>query len=381
MPGPTSNSRPVLIAAVSGRALAAAAQRAGLRPLVADMFCDLDTVELAERAVRVPGELEGDLQADGLIEALQALLAGEEPEALVCGSGFEEHPEVLDELARHFPLAGCRGETVRRINDPFHLAAECHAIGIPFPEITLARPSDPEGWLAKRVGGSGGLHVRPAAGVEAGEGTYFQRRIEGGNVSALFVADREGASIVGFSAQWTSPSPKAPHRYGGAVRLTDISLEAGERIGQWLSELSRRNGLLGLCSADFKLRDGVWTLLEINPRPGATLDIFDSADAPLLAAHIAACRGERAPLPAFRDSMAAMVVYADGEIASFPRMDWPDWLADRQPPGTRIRAGEPVCTIFADGDTAEDARMELTRREARLKEMWSITTSEKGGRK
>ena len=38
-----------MIAAISGRALASAARRAGYRPLVADFFCDTDTIALAER--------------------------------------------------------------------------------------------------------------------------------------------------------------------------------------------------------------------------------------------------------------------------------------------------------------------------------------------
>ena len=63
-------------------------------------------------------------------------------------------------------------------------------------------------------------------------------------------------------------------------------------IGGWLSGLADRAGLLGLCSADFiRSEDGYW-LVEINPRPGATLDIFDSPEAPLMEAHLAP-RGAR----------------------------------------------------------------------------------------
>ena len=41
-------------------------------------------------------------------------------------------------------------------------------------------------------------------------------------------------------------------------------------IGSWLSGLTARAGVVGLCSADFiRNRDG-YHLIEINPRPGAT---------------------------------------------------------------------------------------------------------------
>ena len=378
LPAPSPSNRPLLIAAVSGRALAAAARRAGYRPFVADLFCDLDTIEMAEKTARVPGALEGGLKAEGLIETLHELAGEEPPEALICGSGFEEHPELLETLARHFPLAGTSGEVVRSIKSPTLLAAECARSGIPFPEIRTEKPSSPEGWLAKRVGGAGGLHICAAVQAKVDESTYFQRKIRGTSISALFVADGTGARIVGFSRQWTSPTPDSPYRYCGAVRLESFPEQDAAMIGGWLSALRRRMGLVGLCSADFIKTDDTCYLIEINPRPGATLDIFDSDRTPLVAAHLAASRGEQAPLPIHHDSMAAMVVYAWHDIECFPPIEWPEWLADRQPAGTRIRAGEPICTIFARAKTAHEARDLLLRREAQLQEIWA--TGEKEGR-
>ncbi len=130
------------------------------------------------------------------------------------------------------------------------------------------------------------------------------------SISALFVADGNTAQIVGFSRQWTSPAPGAPYRYGGAVRLRRFDRQDAATIGGWLSGLTRRAGLVGLCSADF-IRDGDgYHLIEINPRPGATLDIFDSAEAPLMEAHLRACEGELYDCRALPNSMASMITYA-----------------------------------------------------------------------
>ena len=100
----------LLIAAISGRALAAAARRAGYRPLVADFFCDTDTVALAERAVMLPGDLQHGI--DGERAGRDAAATGRKRAArsrVVLGSGFERRPELVDEIARHFPLAGNGG--------------------------------------------------------------------------------------------------------------------------------------------------------------------------------------------------------------------------------------------------------------------------------
>src|SRR5688572_25857952 len=79
----------LLIAGVSGRALAAAARRAGYRPLVADFFCDTDTVALAERTVVLPGDLQHGIDERFVIETLRRLAGSDAPRYVVLGSGFE----------------------------------------------------------------------------------------------------------------------------------------------------------------------------------------------------------------------------------------------------------------------------------------------------
>jgi uncharacterized protein len=365
-----NKSGALLIAAISGRALAAAARRAGYRPLVADFFRDTDTVALAERAVILPGDLKDGIDAAGVIDTLRSLADGEQPVAVVLGSGFERKPDLVDEIARHFPLAGNGGAAIRRVKDPQALAGDCAELGIPHPEFRRDRPADPENWIVKTAGAAGGAHIRRANGEDPPKGRYFQRFVRGQNLSALFVGDGRSARIAGFSRQWTSPAPSAPYRYGGAVRLRRFDRQDTATIGTWLSALTDRAGLAGLCSADFiRDKDG-YHLIEINPRPGATLDIFDSHDAPLIEAHLRASRGEAYHLPNFTDSMAQMIAYATGPVARFPAISWPDWTADHQSEGTRLSPGDPVCTVFASGRNADATRRAVTAKASALQPAW-----------
>ena len=351
------NSRSfLLIAAISGRALAAAARRAGYRPLVADFFCDTDTVALAERAVKLPGDLQSGIDGAQIVRVLRRLAGSDRPAAVVLGSGFERQAEIVDEVARHFPLAGNGAAAIRRVKDPEMLANDCADLGIPHPAFRRDPPSDPENWVAKAVGGAGGSHIARANGGSPAAGHYFQRFVSGRSVSALFIGDGNSARIVGFSRQWLSPAPTAPYRYGGAVRLRRFDRGHAARMGRWLSGLTLRAGLVGLCSADFIRDANGYQLIEINPRPGATLDIFDSSDAPLMKAHLRAVRGEPYRLPRFPDSMASMITYAATPVLKFPALEWPDWTADHQSPGTRLIAGDPVCTVFARGPSADATR-------------------------
>ena len=115
--------------------------------------------------------------------------------------------------------------------------------------------------------------------------------------------------------------------------------------------------LVGLNSADFLVDGESFWLLEINPRPGATLDIFEPPEGSLFAMHMAACAGKLAAAPHCPDgAKASAIVYAENDIASVPALDWPDWTADRPVAGSTIKAGEPLCTVYAYGSAAAAAR-------------------------
>ncbi len=359
-----------MIAAISGRALAAAARRAGYRPLVADFFCDTDTVALAERVGKLPGDLHSGIDGARIVEALQRLVGSDHPVAVVLGSGFERSPEIVDGIAGHFPLAGNSSAAIRRIKDPQMLASDCAQLGIPHPAFRRDPPPDPENWMVKAIGGAGGTHIKRANGDPAAAGRYFQRLVSGRSVSAMFIGDGTAARIVGFSRQWLCPTPAASYRYGGAARLRRFAPTHAARIGRWLSALTQRAGLRGLCSADFIRDANDYQLVEINPRPGATLDIFDSRDTPLMEAHLRAARGQPYRLPRFADSMASMITYAVTPIPEFPAVDWPEWTADHQSPGTSLSAGDPVCTVFARGANAEAAERAAKMQARQLQHEW-----------
>ena len=90
-------------------------------------------------------------------------------------------------------------------------------------------------------------------------------------------------------------------------------------------------GLRGLNSIDFLVDGEAFTLIEINPRPGATLDIFEDCGGALFRAHVDACLGRLPARPlAFEGAAAAAIAYARRDIAAMPELDWPDWTADRQ---------------------------------------------------
>lgn len=358
----SSEAPTILIVAPSGRALAAAARRAGYRPLVADFFDDLDTRHLAAANILV-AVTEHGFKAPELLAQLRQLAAEQAPHGLVYGGGFEDRPQLIAELARHFPLYGNSAEVVSGVKDPQSLADRCRQLAIPHPEIRFELPPDPAAWLIKRGGGGGGLHIAPALGRSLGPGDYYQRRIDGTPISALLLGNGDAACSLGLSQQWTAASSETPFRFGGAVRPARLAASLARQIAAAAERIGSATRLVGLNSIDFLVGDDGFHLLEINPRPGATLDIFADRDGFLFAAHLAACQGRLPQKPLrFPAAGATAILYAARDLEPVPALDWPDWCHDRQKPGTSLHKGDPVCTVSAEAETPEAARTLIDER-------------------
>jgi predicted ATP-grasp superfamily ATP-dependent carboligase len=359
----------LVVTGLSARALAAAARRAGFIPLAADLFADRDTRALAAAALAVAGDGAGGLDPAALEAAIDTLRATARREGLalrgiVYASGFEETPERLARLAAQLPLLGNPPEVVARVKAPAQFAALCRHHAIPHPAIS-ATPAPAGAWLEKRIGGAGGGHIRAIpAGTPPRPSHYLQARRAGQPVSAFFVANGREAVPAFFSAQWPDPAPGAPFRFGGAVRPATIAPRIAARLTAAIQAITESTGLVGINSADFLLDGDEWALLEINPRPGATLDLAPRA---ALRWHLASLHG-RLPrrLGSGLRAAAAAIFYAPRRMRVDGAAPWPAWTMDRPTPGTEIAAGAPVCSLRAVGANAEAALASLAKRRQRL---------------
>lgn len=375
----------VLIAAFSARALAASARRAGYRPLVVDCFGDADTEAHAEALVCLPARVQVGFTARPLMAALEQLSAAapSPPIGLVLGAGFECNPRLVAKLASRFALIGNDAETIQRAKDPSHFFSVLGQLGIPHPETRLDAPEAPEGWLMKRIGGSGGLHIHtcPAA-PRPDKRRYFQQRIAGEAISVLGLVSAQSAAFA-ISRQWTSPLARRPFRYGGAVGSLPVDADLEARLIEMSLAATEALSLTGIVSLDFLVADGEPRLLEVNPRPGATLDVFDDASGTLFKAHVEAARGgDPAALLAAEwhppVARAAAFLYADRGSLTVPALDWPDWTADRPRAGSRVGAGQPLATVLAEGEAVDAVQATCLDRLETLSNMLYTHAKEEG---
>lgn len=368
-----------LVVAQSARMLAQSAARGGHRVAALDLFNDLDTARWAgaSRAVSArAGDSRGEPRFDGpdLLRQARRLCPPQRCLGLVYGAGFEDDPGLLQALAQGRRLFGNAPDLVRRMKDPYGFFGLLERLRISCPEWSAAMPRSRRGWLYKRIGATGGAHVVDAARLRAvpqDAGGYYQRRSRGRPMSLLLLADGRNARMVGLSLQLTSHSGPRPHAWRGAIGplgRQDLPRDVARRLHRAAEALVDATGLVGCNSLDF-LFDGrrEW-VLEVNPRPSATLGLYDPDwPAGLFEAHLQACAGtlpadgRRAPrIPgAVRGEL---IVYNDGLRAIAAPAGLPPWCSDLPRGGTRIASGAPVCTVHAEGPALPAVRRALQRR-------------------
>ena len=383
MAGPGS---PLVVAALSARALAEAAAAEGRAVLALDLFGDVDTRRVAAGWWSIGDAARLQIEAGPLCDALrQARAFG--ATGWVAGSGFEADPTLLAAGDAVLPLVGNGAAVLRRTTRPEAFFGCLDAHGLPHPAVQWSRPADPADWLHKDSAGCGGWRVRPAAAVPPGEPlaatACWQRRAPGRPVSATFVADGRSAVVLGFNEQRVVALPGAPYAFAGIVGPLRLPAPAERVMRQALAVLVPSFGLRGLGSLDALLDGEALTLLELNPRPPASLSLYPPGGGRpgalgalgALGAHLQACgQGGLPPAPAPGGPVHGQaIVYApralvvDAALAA-ALARWPG-AHDLPQPGTVLAAGDPLCSLSAGGDTAPRVHAALDRAVAQLQRL------------
>jgi predicted ATP-grasp superfamily ATP-dependent carboligase len=393
----------------STRAAAFSALRDGFTPLAADVFADADLARHVQvhRVAAYPR---------GLAAWLRTTPAGI---PWMYTGGLENHPDLVDEMAAVRPLVGCRGDVLRRIRDPRQLADVFAKVGVAFPDtigvtdasLSQVEPRDQASWLIKTYRGSSGAGVAnwqdwPEAVGQRGP-CFLQRRVEGRPGSAIFVAARGEARVLGTSLQlvgtpWTNAGD---FQYTGSIgpwHLDEGARDELERAGQAVASL----GVEGLFGIDFVRGhdDGRLWVIEANPRYTASVEIVEwTSGVSAITLHLAAWTGSLpaapAALPTARATSAASgeppfrgkaILFARRKVRVLPQLarwalnraiapDWPE-LADVPQPNTTIHVGRPVLTVFAAGESLEQVQTRLQSKVEEVeKQLYSVVPDSSGG--
>ena len=386
---------PLIIVGASARAFAQSARRAGLAVHAADLFADSDLCAVAASVARVPAER----YPDGLLDLVAPL-----PAAPWCYTGaLENRPDLLERLAAVRPLAGCSPAAVRLVRDPFRLAAALREAGLQFPHTCPdpARVPLDGSYVQKPLASAAGHGIRrwtadlsAAASAQNQAALIWQKWIEGEAVAAVFLLSDSGADLLGTSHQLLGKNwcHARGHLYCGSVDvplplLAESIRRDWDAVGRLLAETSGLRGVVGVDAvAD---RAGRLTVIEVNPRPTASLELIERRTGRSLAGeHLRACGFpvptpellSDAAVPASPTCWAKAILRAPHalnvnelllEKLAFHATDWrrkDGWpaVADLPGSGEAIPLGGPVLTLLAPGDGPGAAHLRLIERCATL---------------
>jgi len=374
----------IAVAAISARAMAEAAASDGFKVVALDLFGDIDTRRAASRwlPIGTPGSLH--IEAASVLAALRRLAKEGEGGDLVvgwiAGSGFEGEPDLLEQGAAVLPLIGTAPDAVRRLRDPATFFGFLAARVMPYPQVLLQPPEDPAGWLTKDARGCGGWHVRHAPWSMDEPPTshhYFQREMPGLPMSATFIANGRDVHVLGFNEMSVRRFGMRPFVFCGAIGPVPVPEDIASRVTSIARTLTVEFELRGLCSLDF-MRDGeAIGVLEVNPRPPASMSLYRwPAGTPgLMQAHLRAClHGELPSTPSrtqgTQDTEGIEIVFARRlmELDAAAAQQLAAWPGIRDVPGAgqRFDIDDPLCTLTASGTSANEVRARLNESRERL---------------
>lgn len=396
-PATDAPARHLVILGASARGLAESASRAGWTVHAADLFCDLDLLLATRTAVRVGGDHPGGYPRGLAIAALRFPAS-----APWCYTGaIENHPDLIDAVAAARPLAGNPAALVRRIRDPALIAATVVEAGLAYPDThRLAEGLPTDGtYLVKPLASAGGRGIRAWTSAAAASwsacrgavdhpGHIWQRFVAGTPMSASYVMSNGAARLVGLTRQLVGEDWCHATRFawcGGVTSDRAELSESFERLGVALAAAFRPVGAIGVDAVVDE--SGHVSVLEVNPRPTASMELFErSTGISVAAAHLAACghatgwRAAHEPAPRETGShWAKAVVFTGRDVRVNERlldslrqlaMPWTrvdgGWaaLADIPAADQVLSAGSPICTLFASGRRPEDALARLRSRVA-----------------
>jgi len=357
---------PVLIVGVSTRAIAESALQGGHEVVTLDYFGDRDQRELVEN-YSLLRDFKRAFSARALIEASRYLKF----DSVAYIANLENYPETIQRLTRRGYLLGNSPDILHQVRDWRKLRQICREERIPCAITLLTGERNKAApdfrWLLKPVRSGGGHGIHFWSGELLDGAHVLQRYIAGRSASVAFAADGKNSVVMGLSEQLIGLAELGVREFVWCGNLLPLRLGPSNRsafleiVKAMAARLTRRFGLRGVNGFDLVVADDADGcprpfLVEVNPRYTASMELVERAyGLNVFSVHLEALAGT---LPDFSLAQHNVGPYlGKGIVFARQALTVPKTMGgvecgrrDIPFPGDRIKAGHPVCTVFAEGD-------------------------------
>ncbi len=298
--------RPLIVVGASVRAAVQSASLAQFTPFGVDAFGDLDTQQFSAQWTRL----------DTHIDAC-SLLNSHPIAPIVATGGIESLIPWLEPLRKKFPVLIPSANTLQTLRDPEFLNTAATETGWHFPPWQWHRPTDGGKWFKKDCASAGGCEVVEWNTNHKIIGSnYFQKKAHGTAWGANFLATGKQLLLVGVSRSLRHAIGPRKYLYAGSIGpivVSENQLQQLLKIGDWIRRNSDIRGLFGI-DLLFRSANSPLTLLEINPRYTASMELWERASGcSLIEAHVASFQSTSTNPQLFRNIAQASPNPISGE--------------------------------------------------------------------
>jgi len=382
--------RTIAIAGFSVRAAAQCAKRQGFEVVAIDMCADRDLLSECIVHLRLD-DPNWPSVLNSLYPSAPLLLAG----------GMEQRIELLAQCHLATKRPGPNGSQLAAMRNSRNWEDWANSSEIGWP-LTIHRLQDvvqilnqsPNGpWLLKSLQSAGGIGISELVDKLEQRATdhmkqmnaYIQKRLQGETVGITFLSSEFGCAVVGAAAALPAPARTArKFVYRGSLGPIRLPSQLVDKLQRFANVASKESQILGLWQADFLLDKNELTLLEINPRWSASMDLLDAQlNLHLVEMHVASVckllsprsfeRFNRYCLDQFdkqhNSMLGKLIVYA-GVPMTITNAQSDTWWAHRwersthgadnqvqyadiPTAGTSISQGDPLLSVLTTGNSAK----------------------------
>jgi predicted ATP-grasp superfamily ATP-dependent carboligase len=370
-------AKKILLVGISTRALAQSAVNAGYQVVSLDFFGDSDQPPQAE-VYSLVRDFGLSPTFDNLAQAARSLADG--VDHVVIESGLE-NDEVFFSVCPTEKMLFNSCETVKQVRHLRNLTIPLQGTGMCTPETFF--PDDPPPvkgkYLIKDGSHSGGMGVREWDGIVPIQPTeVLQARIDGILASAVFLADGQKALLLGITRQFAGVKDLGAPGFAWSGNVAPYGDEPLQKIiNKVICSITSVFRLKGVNGIDFIINNKVPYLLEVNPRPPASFELFERLSGiNVFQMHMDACQGNLSKiLPAYPSGTCwgKGIVYASNDMRVGDTRTWvSNGLADIPHAGEEIPAGAPICTILRKSDKPDACWRQILKEAETLRKQWDM---------
>ena len=272
----------LVIVGFSARAAAQCAKRQGFEVIAVDFCADRDLKGQCLAHYRLD-DPDWPTTLNAIHPSVPLLLTG----------GMEHRLESVDQCHSVANRMGPNGKQLAAMRSLDNWERWAFSCGIGWP-VTLRGCLNKSGiseqlfqgsWLLKPFRSAGGMGIANVINVSQlsdrfftdRPNVYLQQRLPGNTIGITFLGSKFGSTLIGAAAAWpdNSKPPSQSYIYRGSYGPIPLTTVQIDKLQRFANLVGRESGLLGLWQADFLEHNDELSLLEINPRWSASMDILD----------------------------------------------------------------------------------------------------------